>query len=70
MRKFAGGWLQRQLSPLVRRKPFSAARSVRAVAVYDHHPPHGFGVGFRDREAALAHRTARDDASALALAEC
>ena len=42
---------------------------MRAVAVYDHHPPHGFGVGFRDREPALADRTARDDASALALAE-
>ena len=38
------------------RKPLSAPRSVRAVAVYDHHPPHGFGVGFRDREPALHTR--------------
>ena len=33
----------------------SAPRSVITVAVYDHHPPHGFGVGFRDSEPALAH---------------
>ena len=45
-------------------------RAMRAVAVYHHHPPRCFGVGFRDSEAALAHHTARDDASALALAEC
>ena len=48
----------------------STPPSVRTVAVYDHHPPHGFGVGFRDREPALAYSTACDDASALALAEC
>ena len=48
----------------------SLSRSVRAVAVYDHHPPHCFGVGFRDGEPALAHHTERDDASALASAEC
>jgi len=42
---------------------------VRAVAVYDHHPPHCFGVGFSDGERGLARRTARDDASALASAE-
>ena len=51
-------------------KSLSAPRSVRAVAVYDHHPPHCFGVGFRDGEPALAHHTERDDASALASAEC
>ena len=52
------------------RNPLSAPGTVRAVAVYDHHPPRGFGVGFRDGEPALAHRTARDDPSALGLAEC
>jgi len=52
------------------RKPISTPRSVRAVAVYDHHPPHCFGVGFSDGESALAHHTERDDASALASAEC
>ena len=51
------------------RKPLSAPRSVRAVAVYDHHPPRRFGVGFRDSEPALTHPTARDEPSALVPAE-
>ena len=60
----------RRASSLARSKPLSAPRSVRAVAVYDHHPPHCISVGFRDGEPALAHHTERDDASALASAEC
>ena len=51
------------------RKPLSAPRSVRAVTVYDHHPPRRFSIGFRDCEPALAHPTARDDASVLVSAE-
>ena len=52
------------------RKPLSAPRSVCAVAVYDHHPPRRFGIGFRDSEPALAHSTARHDATVLVSAEC